>query len=166
MRDPLLAALFGDFLLESRERLDHLEEILLEAAAAGLLGTGVLEEIRLELHTLKGNAGLVGLAAMQIEAHTMEDLVAALSPGEPPPPELLAGIDRMRLLLREAEAEETGEAARDLTSAAVQGGARVAFATLDTLVDRLEEMVIFRSRLAEALETQRRELGSAARTAA
>jgi len=166
MRDPLLAALFGDFLLESRERLDHLEEILLEAAAAGLLGTGMREEIQLELHTLKGNAGLVGLAAIQVEAHAMEDLVAALSPGEPPPAELLTGMDRMRLLLCEAEAEETGEAARSLTSAAVQGGARVAFATLDTLVDRLEEMVIFRSRLAEALETQRRDLGPAARSAA
>jgi len=166
MRDPLMAALFTDFLLESRERLDHLEEILLEAAAAGMLGTGALEEVQRELHTLKGNAGLVGLAAMQVEAHATEDLVAALAPGEPPPLEVLTGVDRMRLLLRQAEAEETGEAARGAADAAVQGGARVAFATLDTLVDRLEEMVIFRSRLTEALETQRRELGPAARTPA
>jgi len=83
MRDPLLAALFGDFLLESRERLDHLEEILLEAAAAGLLGTGALEEVQRELHTLKGNAGLVGLATMQLEAHAMEDMVTELPPGAP-----------------------------------------------------------------------------------
>ena len=163
MRDPLLAALFGDFLLESRERLDHLEEILLEAAAAGLLGTGALEEVQRELHTLKGNAGLVGLATMQLEAHAMEDMVTELPPGAPPPLELLAGVDRMRLLLRQAAADETGEAARGVADA-VQGGARVAFATLDTLVDRLEEMVIFRSRLAEALATQRRELGPLART--
>ena len=84
MRDAVTAALFGDFLLESRERLDRLEEMLLAGSAAGLLGSGGLEEVQRELHTLKGNAGLVGLAAMQTEAHALEDLVALLGPDAPP----------------------------------------------------------------------------------
>ena len=167
MRDAWSAALLSDFLLESRERMDHLEELLLGAAAAGSLGREALEEIQLELHTLKGNAGLVGLTEMQSEAHFLEDLVAALKPGAPPEEELLAVLDRLRGLLQEAEKEEGAEPAQPGVGSAgesVQGGVRVAFTTLDSLVDRLEEMVIFRNRLTEALERQRRELGPAARS--
>ena len=169
MQDPRFAALFADFLLESRERLDHLEELLLEAAAAGapgILEGEALAGIQLELHTIKGNAGLVGLEEMQAEAHLLEDRIEA----EPAAgPELLAGVDRMRgMLLRAEMGEEAGgEAGGDETAVserAVQAGVRVTFATLDSLVERLEEMVIFRNRLAEALERRRAELGPAART--
>jgi two-component system, chemotaxis family, sensor kinase CheA len=168
MRDAWSVALLSDFLLESRERMDHLEELLLGAAAAGSLGAEALEEIQLELHTLKGNAGLVGLTEMQTEAHFLEDLVSALKPGAPPEEELLAVLDRLRGLLQQAEREDgSGTAGTEAGAAGetVQGGVRVAFTTLDSLVDRLEEMVIFRNRLTEALERQRRELGAAARSA-
>jgi len=167
MRDAWSVALLSDFLLESRERMDHLEELLLGAAAGGSLSTEALEEIQLELHTLKGNAGLVGLTGMQTEAHFLEDLVSALKPGAPPGEELLAVLDRLRGLLQQAEREDgsgtTGTDAEAVgVSETVQGGVRVAFTTLDSLVDRLEEMVIFRNRLTEALEWQRRELGPSA----
>lgn len=167
MREDWSAALLSDFLLESRERMDHLEELFLGAAAAGSLDAGTLEEIQLELHTLKGNAGLVGLTEMQSEAHFLEDLVAALKTGAPPEEELLAILDRLRGLLQKAEGEGGAEAEPRTGGAGepVQAGVRVAFTTLDSLVDRLEEMVIFRNRLTEALERQRRELGPAARSA-
>jgi two-component system, chemotaxis family, sensor kinase CheA len=165
MRDTWSAALLSDFLLESRERMDHLEELLLGAAAAGMLDGEALEEIQLELHTLKGNAGLVGLTEMQAEAHLLEDMVAALEPGAPPEEDLLAALDRLRSLLQKAEKEEdAAEPEAGSAGETVQGGVRVAFTTLDSLVDRLEEMVIFRNRLTEALERQRRELGPAARS--
>jgi two-component system chemotaxis sensor kinase CheA len=164
MRDAWSAALLSDFLLESRERMDHLEELLLGAAAAGSLAAGALEEIQLELHTLKGNAGLVGLTEMQAEAHLLEDMVAALEPGAPPEEDLLASLDRLRGHLQRAEGEE-GTRPVEAKTEPVQGGVRVAFTTLDSLVDRLEEMVIFRNRLTEALERQRRELGATARSA-
>jgi two-component system, chemotaxis family, sensor kinase CheA len=173
MRDAWSVALLSDFLLESRERMDHLEELLLGAAAAGSLDAEALKEVQLELHTLKGNAGLVGLTEMQTEAHFLEDLVSDLKPGAPPEEELLAIVDRLRSLLQRAERED-GSGSVDPVRAkpdagaageTVQGGVRVAFTTLDSLVDRLEEMVIFRNRLTEALERQRRELGAAARSA-
>ncbi len=168
MREAWSAALLSDFLLESRERMDHLEELLLGGAAAGSLDRQALEEIQLELHTLKGNAGLVGLTEMQSEAHFMEDLVSALKPGAPPDEELLAVLDRLRGLLQKEEgAEPVPVSVSPQAGAAgepVQAGVRVAFTTLDSLVDRLEEMVIFRNRLTEALERQRRDLGPAARS--
>jgi two-component system chemotaxis sensor kinase CheA len=168
MRDPRFAALFADFLLESRERLDHLEELLLAAAAVGaraVLSGEALAEVQLELHTLKGNAGLVGLEEMQAEAHRLEDLIEAPGPGAWP--ELLAAVDRMRGLLQKAEAgDEEGAAPEEgERGEVVQAGVRVTFATLDSLIERLEEMVIFRNRLAEAMERRRAELGAAARTA-
>ena len=173
MRDARSSALFGDFLLEAQERLDHLEELLLGGAAAGSLSPGDREAVQLELHTIKGNAGLVGLTGMQAEAHGVEDLVAALEPGAPPARALLAGLDRLRGHLRHAETAETGEVEGAGATASAppgagelaQAGVRVAFATLDGLVDRLEETVIFRNRLAEALERQRHTLGAAARSA-
>src|SRR5688500_14431220 len=107
MRDAWATALLSDFLLESRERMDHLEELFLGAAAAGTLKAEALAEIRLELHTRKGNAGLVGLTEMQAEAHCLEDLVSGLKPGEPPEEELLAILDRLRGLLQQAEREDS-----------------------------------------------------------
>lgn len=167
MRNVWSAALLSDFLLESRERMDHLEELFLGAAAAGSLDAVALEKIQLELHTLKGNAGLVGLKEMQAEAHFLEDLVSTLKPGAPPEQDLLIILDRLRGLLHQAEKEEGAAVEPGAGSAGepVQSGVRVAFTTLDSLVDRLEEMVIFRNRLTEALERQRRELGPAARSA-
>jgi len=173
MRDTRSAALFDDFLLEARERLGHLEELLLASAAAAVLSTGEREAIQLELHTIKGNAGIVGLTELRIEAHAMEDQVAALAPGAPPAPELLAALDRLRGHLARAGAAEEGDGAPASMAAMAavasaqpaQGGVRVPFATLDALVDRLEEMVIFRNRLGEALERQGRALGAGARSA-
>lgn len=163
MRDPR-SALFADFLLESQERLAHLESLLLTAARGGRLEGEAREDVQLELHTLKGNAGLMGLDAMRAEAHAMEELLEATS--TVPIPALLAGLDRLRALLpgRPAEgAKGTGGTPAGEGDAS-QSGLRVAFSTLDALVDRLEEMVIYRNRLSEALERQRTEPGRRAVT--
>jgi two-component system chemotaxis sensor kinase CheA len=156
-----------DFEAEARERLDRLEELLLETQSADPAGMAeLLDGARRELHTIKGNAGMMGLGTLQAEAHGMEDLLEELDPELPRIEPLLAGLDRLRTLLRSARAAGAGAAAGEapaapragatLAAAGVAGetagaGVRIPFATLDALVDLLAEMVIARNRLAEAL---------------
>jgi len=98
-----LDELLRDFEAEGRERLARVEELLLEtqSAAPGAMGE-LLDGLRRELHTLKGNAGMMGLGALQAEAHAMEDLVEEVDPRRPRVERLLAALDRLRALLRTA----------------------------------------------------------------
>jgi two-component system chemotaxis sensor kinase CheA len=113
--------LLRDFEAEAEERLGHLEELLLalpatEAPAARHL----IDDIQRELHTLKGNAGMMGLGELQAEAHAMEDLVEQLDLRRPRVEPLLAALDRLRTLL---EKVETATAAAGGASAEKAGGA-------------------------------------------
>ncbi len=158
MDEQVFRALLEEFYLESKERLDHIEQILLTVEAADEHRRGeLLVEAKRELHTLKGNSGMMGLGELQGLAHRFEDEVAGLQPAAIPGAtvrELLAGVDHFRRLLDHAcgRAEEAPSRARDEEAgAALQESVRVSFAALDSLVDLLSEMVIFRNRLAEAL---------------
>ena len=150
--DDTIESLLGDFLLESRERLERLEELLLAISSAGEAEAPAIDEIRLQLHTLKGNSGMMGFRDLQAVAHELEDLAPDLAQSTAVLDGMLAGVDRFRDLLRGVEAGpddldlDAGRVARD-----VQGGLRVSFSDLDELVDRLGEMVIYRNRLEEAL---------------
>ncbi|HSK81695.1 MAG TPA: chemotaxis protein CheW [Thermoanaerobaculia bacterium] len=155
--------LAADFLLDAGERLNRLEEVLLAAASAG--GADVspwLEESRLQLHTLKGNSGMMGFARLQEIAHDLEDRIEELDPRRPQVDGMLAGVDLFRRELGRIEGVpeegesvlERGAAPSDLT----REGVRVPFQTLDGLVDLLGEMVILRNRLADSL-TRCRESG-------
>ena len=115
----------ADFALDAQERCDRIEELLLS-------GPGCLDEIRRELHTLKGNAGMVGLRELQEAAHAMEE--------ESDSDALLRSLDDFRKLL-------TGTAA----ARPLQSTVRVPFGALDELVDLLAEMVVFRNRLDDAI---------------
>jgi two-component system chemotaxis sensor kinase CheA len=139
--------LFADFLLETRERLGRLEALLLSAVEAGSADGEALEEIRLQLHTLKGNAGIVGLTPLQELAHELEDLAAA--PDEAELEEMLHGVDRFRELLQNA--------ADGRSPGRVQGSVRVSFSSLDALMALVGEMVIDRNRTTDALAACRRE---------
>lgn len=154
-------SLFAEFLLESEERLDRLEELLLAVADAGVLLPFELEEIKLQLHTLKGNSGIVGLTGLQSLAHDLEDLIEeglVEDTGDVAGVEtLLQGIDRFRSLLRQsAEGGGTGGVGSTGATAgareATAGSIRVAFSALDGLVDLLGEMVVRRNALRDALE--------------
>lgn len=165
MRDPN-EELFAEFLLESSERLDRLEEVLLACAAAGIATPERLQDARMQLHTLKGNAGLVDLRELQSLAHDLEDQVDLLDPLDPQVEELLRGVDLFRELLerasqkRAAGGEDGGEVETALES--VPSGVRIPFARLDGLVDLLGEMVIFRNRMDDALQ-RCRQAGSPSR---
>jgi two-component system chemotaxis sensor kinase CheA len=184
--------LLRDFESEAQERLERLEELLLAAPSAAPGGVRELVDgIRRELHTLKGNAGMMGLGDLQAAAHAMEDLVGDLESPRPRVERLLAALDRLRALLKAVAAVGAagtagavgtlGSAAGTVDAAGVAqearpgaatpptagpaapappaggagtepaSGVRIPFATLDSLVDLLAEMVIARGRLAEAL---------------
>lgn len=141
--------LLDDFLLESRERIDRLEASLLALdASSAVEAEHLLDVIRLDLHTLKGNAGLVGLEEMQSLSHAMEDTVADLEWLDAVTVQsLLRDVDQLRSLLQEA----AGGPDEASSNESHLGGVRLGFAQLDRLVDLVGEMVIFRNRLSDTL---------------
>jgi two-component system, chemotaxis family, sensor kinase CheA len=161
MDEQVFRALLEEFYLESKERLGHIEEVLLAIEAAPAAARAeLLVDAKRELHTLKGNSGMMGLPELQQLAHDIEDRLAELTPDEIRGDlvrELLQAVDRFAGLLDHAcgRAEEAPEAdatqEEDEGSRGVQESVRVSFAALDSLVDLISEMVIFRNRLSEAL---------------
>ena len=154
MDDQIFQALVEEFYLESRERLSAIEEALLglETADAARREELVVSAKR-ELHTLKGNSGMMGLKELQALAHDLEDRVAELE-GSDEVGALLADVDRFRRMLERAcgrEEEVADEEGAPDAASAVQESVRVSFTALDQLVDLLSEMVIFRNRLDQSL---------------
>src|SRR6476659_3149900 len=90
--------LLAEFAAEAEERLDHLEELLLALGPAlPAERAAILSGVELELHTLKVNAGMMGLTDQQVLAHEMEDRTEAIDRERPTPETLqplLAGVDR------------------------------------------------------------------------
>lgn len=150
MANDLHDELFEDFLLESVERLERLEAALLDLEARGA-APDRLDEVRRELHTLKGNAGLMGLADLQGLAHDLEDGIGGLAGGETSVGELLAGLDRFRELLRALKAGKDGGGSEDDGTAGGGDGLRVSYDAVEAMVDQLAQVVILRNRLEDAL---------------
>lgn len=161
MSDEAIGSLLGEFLLEAQERLGRLEDLLLEAAGGTGITPEAVAEIKLQLHTLKGNSGIVGLRELQALAHQLEDVAESLSTDAPEIEALLQGVDRFRRQLQQAEGRGGEQAPREGGEAGPDASVRVAFSALDSLVDLLGEMVIHRNHLADALERHRRELNRA-----
>ena len=93
MADPF-NSLLREFLLDAHERLGRAEAgLLVLAGAPEPRRGGVLAEVRRELHTIKGNAGMMGLADVQRAAHLAEDAVAALDVAAPRVEEALAAVE-------------------------------------------------------------------------
>ncbi len=146
-----LTELFGEFVSESDERLARIEELLLtlEEFPQGVR-TSDLDSLRRELHTLKGNSGMMGLDELQALAHAMEDRVDAMDPEAPEPAALFADLDRFRSLLRAAEAARDGDtptATADSQQGARAGTIRVSLNKLNDLIDLSTELLGARTRL-------------------
>lgn len=146
---------FADFLEEAGELVDTVEQALLSLATEAVEEReAILESVLRELHTLKGNAGMMGLSELQQRLHQLEDAAGKLEPETADADALLPALDEIRELLATVEAPDAGRgdepagASRDRLPTSV----RVSFTALDALVDRLMEVVVFRNRLAEALE--------------
>ncbi len=153
-----------DFLLEAEERIASVEAVLLS-----LPGTSspedarpLLDEARRELHTLKGNSGMMGLRAIQSLCHQIEEEVEAINPNNPLGDKVLSGLDALRSALRSASLQGDSLDGSDKLSPdapscpeglpdKLRGSVRVPFASLDAMVDLLAEMVIFKNRLNDAV---------------
>jgi two-component system chemotaxis sensor kinase CheA len=162
MDEQVFRALLEEFYLESKERLGHIEEVLLAIEGVALsTRADLLVDAKRELHTLKGNSGMMGLSELQQLAHDIEDRVAELTPESirgDAVREILQAADRFGAMLdracgraEETAAAELGGGEEEEAGRGVQESVRVSFAALDSLVDLVSEMVIFRNRLSEAL---------------
>lgn len=143
--------LLEDFLLEARDRCERVESSLLTLSASPAdAPEELLDQLRRDLHTLKGNAGLVGLSEIQTLTHGMEDTLEKLDRGGVAVVNaLLRDVDRLRASMRavSGQAEEPGRGEGALA------GVRLGFSQLDRLVDLVGEMVIFRNRHGDDLDT-------------
>ncbi len=145
--DESLSQLLEEFLLEARERAARVEHALLDLEDSlpdrrALL----LERARRELHTLKGNAGMLGLGGPQRLAHRLEDMVEGLAPVAPEVAPVLDELDRLRLELAELASGAGGAAPGEPDS-----WLRVAPARLDELMAAVAEGLTHRHRLALAV---------------
>jgi len=147
--------LFDDYLLDVREKLARLEDLLLSLQEAQASEKErILIETKRELHTIKGNSGMMGFTKLQKLAHEMEDDVESLDLENIELGDLLRKLDRFKLSLKEINEENQGEEEiqdDEKLHGQIQGSMRVPFSALDELVDLLAEMVIFRNRLYEAI---------------
>ncbi|TNF77923.1 MAG: hypothetical protein EP299_04090 [Acidobacteria bacterium] len=155
--NDLTKELLEDYRLESRERIDRVEDGLLTlAGTAAAARQPLVLKIRLELHTLKGNSGMMGFDDLQAQAHELEDEIERLDLERPDLGPLLTGLDRMRARIEElaelGSQPEAGDADIDRITAkesgqSVRDSVRVPADKLDGLVDAVAETLIARNRL-------------------
>lgn len=160
MADAGLEQFLDEFLLDTRERLGRVEEHLLTVGdATGDERVTALGVVKRELHTIKGNAGMMGLADIQQVAHAMEDRIKEGDAGDVDVASMLEMLDKVRGVLRRiggagaegAMADESGEAGGVETVEDVEGSVRVPFQSLDALLDLMADMIITRNRLTRDL---------------
>ncbi len=175
MSDFAFQELIGEFLLEARERVGEVEALLLGLPAAVMdARRAAVAQVKRELHTLKGNSGMMGFSGLQRQAHGLEDQIQALDLEHPEIDGLLTALDQLRsdLLSISPQTEpqtasptaaDSGQGPRAEPSAPDkekdedsrqgfrEGSVRVPFSRIDQLVEMLAETVIFRNRLRDAI---------------
>lgn len=128
MSDPR-QKLFGRFRASALDRLRRTSLVLIELEA-GRGGAADLEGLARELHTVKGESRMFGLAPVAEVCHAAEDLVLAGN-GKPPPPEacvrLIAALEVVSQALQgEAGIDETVARALRQAAEGLRGTARAA----------------------------------------
>jgi len=74
--DDLLRSLFGEYEAECRQRLQRVTTILEQLPESGLdTDSSLIQEARREMHTLKGNSGIMGFQELQGLAYEAEILL-------------------------------------------------------------------------------------------
>ena len=90
-----------EFILDAEERLKRLEEMLLMPRAVSDVDEAErVLAVKRELHTLKGNAGMMGLTELQQLAHAMEDAIDTTADAPLDADWLLARLDEYRDVVR------------------------------------------------------------------
>jgi len=168
MTVPGFEEFIEEFLLDANERVRKVQDLLLNAGSTeGAEQEAILNDLKRELHTLKGNAGMMGFTDIQGLAHEMEENLnetgGAEGGGDIDLGTLLPALDEVTVALKalagapelpagESPAEEVAPAAPEST----EGSVRVPFAALDELMDLLAEMVILRNQVTDAVARGRR----------
>ena len=80
LSDDDMAQLLTEFLVETREGLDQIEELLLQLEQDPS-NRSVLESIFRTMHTIKGSAGFLGLSTLEGIAHVAEDILTRAMEG-------------------------------------------------------------------------------------
>lgn len=167
------ALVLETFAAEAAEHLRGLEErlVALESSSGD---ADLLQEIFRSVHSLKGDAAMVGFPAIAEFAHDVEDLLDALRSGEAAvTPEtislLLRAVDVLRALLAgdetPADLEHTRRALRDARMGAAHAvkaadaaatpvenrTLRIDVSKLDRMLDLTGEIAIARGRIAQML---------------
>jgi len=71
--EELLRSLFGEYEAECRERLKRVATILEQLQESGLdQDSTLIQDARREMHTLKGNSGIMGFQELQALAYEAE----------------------------------------------------------------------------------------------
>lgn len=160
MMDSGFQELLDEFLLEARERADEVETLMLRLASENFESRQAsIAQAKRELHTLKGNSGMMGFTDLQQLAHLLEDEVESLDLKSPHLEDILSGLDTMRSMMEAirapdlAEEVETGSTEPEAAAPAdvVATSVRVPFTKIDQMVEYQAESLIFRNRLADAV---------------
>ncbi len=110
MMDSIFQELLDEFLLEARERVDEVEDLFLGLTSGELDDRQEkLATAKRELHTLKGNSGMMGFADLQQLSHELEDQVEELDLEKPELADLLTVLDTMRGRLASLAIEGSNE---------------------------------------------------------
>lgn len=159
-----LRELLDDFLLEAEERLSRIEVTLLTVVDADAgERRSAFKDVRRELHTLKGNSGMMGFSGLQKLAHELEDLVDGLDLESLDLEPLLSGLDRFkRDLAAETDprgpapeaGEETAAAERPETASKRErrdSSTRVRLDRLDRLLETSTRLIVGRNDLKDKI---------------
>jgi len=107
---PIMDEIVKDFLIESGENLDRLDQELVKLEAEPK-SNELLASIFRTIHTIKGSCGFLGFARLEKVAHAGENLLSRLRDGElsltaDVTSGLLAMVDAVRHMLSEIQATE------------------------------------------------------------
>lgn len=157
--------LLDEFLLEARERTDEVESLLLRIASGDPESRReAIAQAKRELHTLKGNSGMMGFSDLQQIAHHMEDQVETLDATHPVVDEILVKLDSLRRGLEGIRAPQGAEADEAAPAPGKDGaskdGASKDGAGKDEVKAAAKEAVGVRVPTVEALESPESDRGS------
>lgn len=108
--------LLAELVAESRENLTAIEPVLLRMEEdPGSVTTDEINRVFRAIHTIKGGFGFFPLERLKHLSHSMENLLVQLREGVkrlngPIVSVLLSGVDRLRLMLEDAENSDTVDA--------------------------------------------------------
>ncbi|MFZ5772365.1 MAG: chemotaxis protein CheW [Thermodesulfobacteriota bacterium] len=106
-------AILDELIIESREHLENIEPNLLALEKeGGKVAAEIINTIFRAIHSIKGGFGFYGLKNIQGLSHAMESVLMQVRDGRmaitPPMADaLLAGVDKLRVMLDDVRASET-----------------------------------------------------------